>query len=257
MGDSPYLVERMQGFGTTIFAEMSALAVATGSINLGQGFPDEDGPRRGARRRRRRHPRPATTSTRPGSGSPSCATRSPRTRRSGGRSSTTPTPRCSSPRAPPRRSRPSLLALCEPGSDVVTFEPYYDSYAACIALAGAHRRVVQLRTPDWSFDADALERAITPEHACAAPQLAAQPDRQGVLGRGARADRAPVRGARPDRDHRRGLRAPRLRRSARAARHHAGHARPHGDDLVGRQDASRARGGRSAGSAHRPTSSTR
>src|SRR3954469_4523160 len=43
MGDSPYLVERMQGFGTTIFAEMSALAVATGSINLGQGFPDEDG----------------------------------------------------------------------------------------------------------------------------------------------------------------------------------------------------------------------
>ena len=40
----PYLVERMQGFGTTIFAEMSALAVATGSINLGQGFPDTDGP---------------------------------------------------------------------------------------------------------------------------------------------------------------------------------------------------------------------
>jgi hypothetical protein len=40
----PYLVERMRGFGTTIFAEMSALAVATGSINLGQGFPDTDGP---------------------------------------------------------------------------------------------------------------------------------------------------------------------------------------------------------------------
>ena len=38
------LVERMQGFGTTIFAEMSALAVATGSVNLGQGFPDTDGP---------------------------------------------------------------------------------------------------------------------------------------------------------------------------------------------------------------------
>ena len=41
---TPYLVERMQGFGTTIFAEMSALAVATGSVNLGQGFPDSDGP---------------------------------------------------------------------------------------------------------------------------------------------------------------------------------------------------------------------
>ena len=34
----------MRGFGTTIFAEMSALAAATGAINLGQGFPDEDGP---------------------------------------------------------------------------------------------------------------------------------------------------------------------------------------------------------------------
>src|SRR5689334_16692805 len=43
MGE-PYLTSKLQGFGTTIFAEMSALAVATGSINLGQGFPDEDGP---------------------------------------------------------------------------------------------------------------------------------------------------------------------------------------------------------------------
>src|SRR5215207_9300355 len=42
--ESPYLVERMRAFGTTIFAEMSALAVSTGSINLGQGFPDTDGP---------------------------------------------------------------------------------------------------------------------------------------------------------------------------------------------------------------------
>jgi N-succinyldiaminopimelate aminotransferase len=38
------LVTRMQGFGTTIFAEMSALALQTGSVNLGQGFPDTDGP---------------------------------------------------------------------------------------------------------------------------------------------------------------------------------------------------------------------
>ena len=42
----PYLASRLQGFGTTIFAEMSALAVATGSVNLGQGFPDTDGPPR-------------------------------------------------------------------------------------------------------------------------------------------------------------------------------------------------------------------
>src|SRR5213596_3103460 len=41
----PPLTSRLQGFGTTIFAEMSALAVRTGAINLGQGFPDTDGPR--------------------------------------------------------------------------------------------------------------------------------------------------------------------------------------------------------------------
>src|ERR1700733_4283892 len=40
----PYLTAKLQGFGTTIFAEMSALATSTGSVNLGQGFPDTDGP---------------------------------------------------------------------------------------------------------------------------------------------------------------------------------------------------------------------
>src|ERR687893_27839 len=44
MTRAPYLSSRLQGFGTTVFAEMSALAVATGSINLGQGFPDYPGP---------------------------------------------------------------------------------------------------------------------------------------------------------------------------------------------------------------------
>ena len=50
----------------------------------------------------------------------------------------------------------ALLALCEPGDEVVTFEPYYDSYVACIALAGADRRVVTLAAPDYDFDPDAL-----------------------------------------------------------------------------------------------------
>ncbi len=56
----------------------------------------------------------------------------------------------------------SLLALCEVGDEVVTFEPYYDSYAACIAMAGAQRRVVTLRPPDYHFEPDALRAAITP-----------------------------------------------------------------------------------------------
>ena len=55
----PPLSPRLAGLGTTIFAEMSALAVETGAINLGQGFPDEDGPDRGGRRGHRRDPRRA------------------------------------------------------------------------------------------------------------------------------------------------------------------------------------------------------
>ena len=45
---------------------------------------------------------------------------------------------------------------------MITFEPYYDSYAACIAMAGAQRRIVQLRTPDYHFDVDELAAAVTP-----------------------------------------------------------------------------------------------
>jgi N-succinyldiaminopimelate aminotransferase len=56
----------------------------------------------------------------------------------------------------------ALLALCGPGDEVVTFEPYYDSYAACIALAGAQRSVVTLQAPDFSFDPEALRAALTP-----------------------------------------------------------------------------------------------
>ena len=56
----------------------------------------------------------------------------------------------------------ALLSLCEPGDEVVTFEPYYDSYAAGIALAGASRRVVPLEPPTWSFDPERLAAAITP-----------------------------------------------------------------------------------------------
>jgi N-succinyldiaminopimelate aminotransferase len=56
----------------------------------------------------------------------------------------------------------ALLALCERGDEVVTFEPYYDSYAACIAMAGATRRPVTLRPPDYAVDPDELAAAFTP-----------------------------------------------------------------------------------------------
>src|SRR6266536_1270387 len=56
----------------------------------------------------------------------------------------------------------SVLALCEPGDEVIVLEPFYDSYAACIELAGARRRTVPLRFPDYALDLGALAAAFTP-----------------------------------------------------------------------------------------------
>lgn len=161
MPDSPYLVERMRGFGTTIFAEMSALAVATGSINLGQGFPDEDGPPEvleaavaAIRAGHNQYP--------PGTGIPELRHGIAAHQARWWSLEYDPDTEVLVTAGATEAIAASLLALCEPGSEVVTFEPYYDEYAAGIALAGARRRVVQLRTPDWSFDPQALERAITP-----------------------------------------------------------------------------------------------
>jgi N-succinyldiaminopimelate aminotransferase len=156
-----YLVERLQPFGTTIFAEMSALAVETGAINLGQGFPDSDGPdlvKQAAvdaiRAGHNQYP--------PGIGVPELriAIRAHQQRfygleyDAGAEILVT--------AGATEAIAAALLALCSPGDEVVTFEPYYDSYAACIAMAGATRRVVTLRAPDYSFEPDELRAAITP-----------------------------------------------------------------------------------------------
>ena len=156
-----YLVERLQPFGTTIFAEMSALAVETGAINLGQGFPDSDGPdlvKQAAvdaiRAGHNQYP--------PGIGIPELRTaiRAHQQRfygleyDAGAEILVT--------AGATEAIAAALLALCSPGDEVVTFEPYYDSYAACIAMAGATRRVVTLRAPDYSFEPDELRAAITP-----------------------------------------------------------------------------------------------
>jgi N-succinyldiaminopimelate aminotransferase len=158
---NPYLVERLRPFGTTIFAEMSALAVATDSINLGQGFPDTDGPdvvkqaaidaiNAGANQ----YP--------PGIGIPELRHAiAAHQQRFYGLAFDADTEVLVSTGATEAIAA-ALLALCEPGDEVVTFEPYYDSYAACIALAGATRRVVTLRPPDYAFDPDELRAAITP-----------------------------------------------------------------------------------------------
>jgi len=155
------VVERMRGFGSTIFGEMSALAVATGSINLGQGFPDTDGPASvldaavdAIRAGHNQYP--------PAIGIPELrhAIVGHRRRRYG--LTYDPDTEVLVTAGATEAIAASLLALCEPGDEVVAFEPFYDSYAASIALAGGVRVPVTLRAPDFRPDLARFAAAISP-----------------------------------------------------------------------------------------------
>jgi len=158
------LVERMRPFGTTIFAEMSALAVRTGAVNLGQGFPDTDGPKEmldaaaeAIQSGQNQYP--------PGPGIPALrAAISAHQRRFWGLEYD-PDGEILVTAGATEAITAAILALCETGDEVVCFEPYYDSYAAAIALAGAVRRVVTLRPGAggrYAFDPEELRRAFGP-----------------------------------------------------------------------------------------------
>jgi N-succinyldiaminopimelate aminotransferase len=155
------LVRRMRGFETTIFAEMSALAARTGAVNLGQGFPDAPGPASvldGAvsaiRAGLNQYP--------PGRGVPRLRQAVADHQRRFYGLDVDPDTEVLVTVGATEALTASVLALCEPGDEVVTFEPYFDSYAAAIALAGAVRRTVPLRFPDYALDVPALESAVTP-----------------------------------------------------------------------------------------------
>lgn len=159
----PLLNRRLAEFGTTIFAEMSALAVRTGAINLGQGFPDTDGPEQvreaAVRALRAGHGNQYP----PGPGIPELRTAiaDHQQRRYG--MEFDPDREVLVTAGATEAIAASLLALVEPGDEVIAFEPYYDSYAASIALAGGTRVPVTLRPHEGSFrlDLDELRDAVT------------------------------------------------------------------------------------------------
>jgi N-succinyldiaminopimelate aminotransferase len=150
---------RLAGVETTIFAEMSALAARTGSVNLGQGFPDVDGPAEvveaavdAMRGGRNQYP--------PGHGTPELldAVIAHQRRHYG-----LELDRCQvvATTGATEAIAAALLGLVDPGDEVVVLEPYYDSYVAMIQFAGGVRRPVTLRAPDFRLDAAALEAAVT------------------------------------------------------------------------------------------------
>ncbi|MFJ9731235.1 pyridoxal phosphate-dependent aminotransferase [Streptomyces sp. NPDC101171] len=159
----PLLNRRLAEFGTTIFAEMSALAVATGAINLGQGFPDTDGPEeiREAAVRALRDGRGNQYPPGPGVPELRTAIAAHQLRRYG--LAYDPDTEVLVTAGATEAIAASLLALLEPGDEVVALEPYYDSYAASIAMAGGRRVPVTLRPHDGAFrlDLDELRAAVT------------------------------------------------------------------------------------------------
>ena len=167
----PLLNRRLAEFGTTIFAEMSALAVRTGSINLGQGFPDTDGPEevREAAVRALRDGRGNQYPPGPGVPELRTAVAEHQLKRYG--LAFDPDTEVLVTAGATEAIAASLLALLEPGDEVIALEPYYDSYAACIAMAGAIRVPVTLRPQEgpgdgavdrhYRLDLDELRAAVT------------------------------------------------------------------------------------------------
>jgi N-succinyldiaminopimelate aminotransferase len=151
---------RWQGFGTTIFTEMSALAERTGAINLGQGFPDEDGPA-AVLEAAQRAIRDGHNQYAPLPGVPALREAVAGHQRRFYGIEVDPETEVQITFGATEAIAAALLGICEPGDDVVCFEPYYDSYAAGIAMAGATRRPVTLSPPGWTVDPDALQQAIT------------------------------------------------------------------------------------------------
>ncbi|MCT9929403.1 pyridoxal phosphate-dependent aminotransferase [Planotetraspora sp. A-T 1434] len=152
------LVERMREFGTTVFATMTKLAVETDSINLGQGFPDTDGPER-MLERAVEAVRSGANQYPPGPGVPELRQAVSEHRKEWYGLAYDPDGEVLVTVGATEAITATVLALCEPGDEVIVFEPYYDSYSAAIALAGAVRKPVTLRVDAGRFTFDPAELA--------------------------------------------------------------------------------------------------
>lgn len=156
-------VSRLRPYATTIFAEMSALAARIGAVNLGQGFPDEDGPP-AMLEAARAAITDGVNQYPPGPGIPALreAIAGQRARHFG--IDYDPDTEVLVTVGATEAIAAAVLGLVEPGSEVVLLEPFYDSYSPVVAMAGARRVTVSL-VPDgrgFALDIDALRRAITP-----------------------------------------------------------------------------------------------
>jgi N-succinyldiaminopimelate aminotransferase len=157
------LVPRLQPLRSTIFTEMTALAVRTGAVNLGQGFPDTDGPA-GMLEIARSAIASGHNQYPPGAGIPELRRAVAEQRAACYGLLHDPDTDVLVTVGATEAISAALLALVGQGDEVLLIEPYYDSYPAAIALAGATRRCVPLVSDGdrFALDLDAVRRAITP-----------------------------------------------------------------------------------------------
>jgi L-glutamine---4-(methylsulfanyl)-2-oxobutanoate aminotransferase len=156
------VARRLQPFGVTVFTEITALAGEHGAINLGQGFPDWDGPEFAKQAAIASMEEGGADQYPPSPGIP--ALRRALADRYGpllGRDldpddEITVTSGCTEGLAA------SFLGLLDPGDEVILIEPYYDSYPVGMALSGARPRYLTLQPPDFALDIEALAALVTP-----------------------------------------------------------------------------------------------
>lgn len=155
-----HLATRLQGIAPTIFSQMSALAVSTGSVNLGQGFPDADGPPSviAAAIEALQH---GANQYAPGPGVPALRQAIARHQQRHYGIELDPDREVLVTTGCTEAVAAALLGLVDPGDEVIALEPYYDSYTAILQMAGAVRRGVRLHAPDFRLDVDELRAAVT------------------------------------------------------------------------------------------------
>ena len=159
------LTSRLQGFGASIFAEMTALAVSTGSINLGQGFPDYDGPTE-VLQIAREQISAGNNQYPPGIGMPDLRLAVSEHQERFWGLTYDPDSEILITMGATEALAGALLGILNDGDEVIVFEPLFDTYAGCIALSGAQMVPITLRPQDsgrYEFDADELRKSITPK----------------------------------------------------------------------------------------------
>jgi aspartate/methionine/tyrosine aminotransferase len=153
--------QRLSGFGTSVFTEMSRLAVEHRAINLGQGFPDFPGPDL-VKEAAARAIHADMNQYAPSHGTPRLRQAIADTFAHTYGRQIDPDTEVTVTTGATEALQGAMLAFIDPGDEVIFFEPFYDAYPAQVVFAGGVPRAVRLQPPDWSFDPDELRRAVTP-----------------------------------------------------------------------------------------------